>query len=155
MSLSEASSLDATELSATGEFHKEPLRGAQLFEIVPKDQNKNDPIRRPLKHRSADKQATGEAIYIDDIPRMKNELHLAFVTSSKAHARLVNIDATEALSSDEGVIAFYCHKDIEAADFEHFPCWECLLFNRKWKLFFSVYVDDFRMAGIKENLRKS
>ena len=114
LSLSEVSSLDETELSATSEFHKEPLRGSQLFEIVPKDQNKNDPIRRPLKHRSADKQATGEAIYIDDIPRMKNELHLAFVTSSKAHARLVNIDATEALSSDEGIIAFYCHKDIEA-----------------------------------------
>ena len=26
------------ELSATEVFHKEPLRGAQLFEIVPKDQ---------------------------------------------------------------------------------------------------------------------
>ena len=40
---------------------------------------------------------------------MKNELHLAFVTSKKAHAKLVDIDATEALT-DEGVIAFYCHK---------------------------------------------
>ena len=43
---------------------------------------------------------------------MKNELHLAFVTSKKAHAKLVDIDATEALA-DEGVIAFYCHKDID------------------------------------------
>ena len=43
---------------------------------------------------------------------MKNELHLAFVTSKKAHAKLVDIDATEALT-DEGVIAFYCHKDID------------------------------------------
>ena len=44
---------------------------------------------------------------------MKNELHLAFVTSKKAHAKLVDIDATEALT-DEGVIEFYCHKDIHS-----------------------------------------
>ena len=44
---------------------------------------------------------------------MKTELHLAFVTSKKAHAKLVNIDATEALSV-EGVVAFYCHKDIDS-----------------------------------------
>ena len=43
---------------------------------------------------------------------MTNELHLAFVTSKKAHAKLVDIDATEALT-DEGVIAFYCRKDID------------------------------------------
>ena len=66
--LSESSSIDSMELSATEVFHKDPLRGSQLFEIVPKDQSKNDPLRRPIKHRSADKQATGEAVYIDDIP---------------------------------------------------------------------------------------
>ena len=69
LELSKPSTLDSSELSSIGVFHKEPLRGAQLYEIVPKDQNENDPLRRPLKHRSADKQATGEAVYIDDIPR--------------------------------------------------------------------------------------
>ena len=54
----------------------------------------------------------GEAIYIDDIPRMKNELHIAFVLSSKAHAKLLNIDATHALQSKD-VIDFYCAKDID------------------------------------------
>ena len=53
----------------------------------------------------------GEAIYIDDIPRMKNELHIAFVLSSKAHAKLLNIDATHALQSKD-VVDFYCAKDI-------------------------------------------
>lgn len=42
-------------------------------------------------------QVTGEAKYIDDHPPLKNELHAAIVVSSKAHARIVAIDATEAL----------------------------------------------------------
>lgn len=40
-------------------------------------------------HLSALKQATGEAVYCDDIPLYENELYLALVTSSKAHARIL------------------------------------------------------------------
>ena len=36
LELSQPSMLDSSELSSTGVFHKEPLRGAQLYEIVPK-----------------------------------------------------------------------------------------------------------------------
>ncbi|KAK1336525.1 hypothetical protein QTO34_002556 [Cnephaeus nilssonii] len=42
--------------------------------------------------------ATGEAIYLDDMPAMDGELFLAFVTSSRAHAKIVSIDLSEALS---------------------------------------------------------
>lgn len=112
LSLSESSSLDPRDLSAQQVFHKDPLRGSQLFEIVPEAQDDHDPLRRPLKHASAEKQTTGEAVYIDDIPRMKDELYLAFVNSQKAHAKLVNIDASEAMKMD-GVVAFYSHKDID------------------------------------------
>mgnify|MGYP001497435059 CR=1 FL=1 len=38
LELSQPSTLDSSELSSTGVFHKEPLRGAQLYEIVPKGQ---------------------------------------------------------------------------------------------------------------------
>ena len=38
LELSQPSMLDSSELSSTGVFHKEPLRGAQLYEIVPKGQ---------------------------------------------------------------------------------------------------------------------
>ena len=48
--------IGADEKSITKNFHKEPLRGSQLFEIVPESQKPHDPLRRPLKHRSADKQ---------------------------------------------------------------------------------------------------
>ena len=60
---------------------------------------------------SAEKQTTGEAVYVDDIPKMKNELHLAFVLSSKARAKILNIDASSA-TKEAGVIAFYSSKDI-------------------------------------------
>ena len=35
---------------------------------------------------------------------------------------------------------------------EKIPGWECLFVHRKQKLFLSVYVDDFRMAGMKSNM---
>ena len=50
--------IGADEKSITENFHKEPLRGSQLFEIVPESQKPHDPLRRRLKHRSADKQVS-------------------------------------------------------------------------------------------------
>lgn len=48
-----------------------------------------DPIGRPIMHLSGIKHATGEAIYCDDMPAVHGELFLAFVTSSRAHAKIV------------------------------------------------------------------
>ena len=114
LTISETSKLFALktdEMSAAQSFHKDPVMGSQLFEVVPADQSPHDPLRRPLKHKSADKQATGEAVYVDDIPRMKNELHLAFVLSSKASAKILRVDASRA-TQQEGVVAFYSSQDI-------------------------------------------
>lgn len=49
-------------------------------------------------HLSGIKHATGEAIYCDDMPAVDRELFLTFVTSSRAHAKIVSIDLSEALS---------------------------------------------------------
>lgn len=57
-----------------------------------------DPIGRPIMHLSGIKHATGEAIYCDDMPAVDRELFLSFVTSSRAHAKIVSIDLSEALS---------------------------------------------------------
>ena len=114
LTISETSKLFALkndEMSAAQAFHKDPVKGSQLFEVVQAEQSPHDPLRRPLKHMSADKQTTGEAVYVDDIPKMKNELHLAFVLSSKARAKILNIDASSA-TKEAGVIAFYSSKDI-------------------------------------------
>lgn len=60
---------------------------------------------------SAYKQTTGEAIFVDDIPHIKNELYLSFVLSTKAHAKIVSIDSSEAMKQS-GVRAFFCSKDL-------------------------------------------
>ena len=42
-------------------------------------------------------QASGEAQYINDIPKMQHEVFGAFVTSQQAAAQLESIDTTEAM----------------------------------------------------------
>ena len=104
--------LNPEDKSITTIFHKEPTQGTQIFEIPIGNESEVDPIKKPLKHASAEKQATGEAIYVDDIPRIKDEKYLAFVLSTKSHAKIENIDASHVLGL-KGVIAFFCHKDID------------------------------------------
>ncbi|KAK1876607.1 Aldehyde oxidase [Dissostichus eleginoides] len=60
-------------------------------------QSEQDPVGRPMMHRSALSQATGEAVYCDDIPTTDGELFLALVTSSRAKARITGLDVSEAL----------------------------------------------------------
>jgi xanthine dehydrogenase/oxidase len=65
----------------------------------------------PHRHMSADQQADGTAVYTTDIPYPPNTAHGALVTSTRPHARLLSVDATEALSM-EGVRGFFSAKDI-------------------------------------------
>lgn len=82
-----------------------------LFERVSEDQSDIDPIGRPMVHTSALKQATGEAVYNDDLPPFTNELYAALVTSSRPHAKILAIDESEALKVD-GVERFICARDL-------------------------------------------
>lgn len=77
------------------------------------DQPPTDPVHRPKIHASAYKQATGEAVYCDDIPKHDNELYLVLVLSTKAHANIVLIDPSDALQ-EQGVTAFFSAKDLPA-----------------------------------------
>ena len=52
----------------------------------------------------------GLAHYVDDI-RLPDTLHVAFVRSVYAHARITNIDTSEALKSP-GVVAVYTGQDV-------------------------------------------
>uniref|UniRef100_A0A8B9TWQ6 Xanthine dehydrogenase/oxidase n=1 Tax=Anas platyrhynchos TaxID=8839 RepID=A0A8B9TWQ6_ANAPL len=102
-------------ISATELFHKDPIANAQLFQEVPKGQAAEDMVGRPLMHVSADKQACGEAVYCDDIPHFENELYLTLVTSTKAHAKIISIDASEA-QSVPGFVCFVSAKDIPGSN---------------------------------------
>lgn len=56
-------------------------------------------------------QCTGEAQFVNDIPKYQSELQAAFVLGDEVHGRIASIDASEALKIP-GVVAFYCAKDI-------------------------------------------
>jgi len=65
-------------------------------------------------HESAAGHVTGQAHYIDDIPRMAGELIVDFVGSSFAHAEIVKVD-TAAAAKIPGVFV-YTHKDISGVN---------------------------------------
>lgn len=101
--------LPESYISATKVYHRDPPQSFQLSQIVPKDQPDYDVVGRPVVHKSALKQATGEAVYIDDMPKFEDELYLALVLSIKPHAKILSIDTSVALKQ-EGVMAFFCSK---------------------------------------------
>ncbi|NXV76184.1 XDH oxidase, partial [Atlantisia rogersi] len=102
-------------ISATELFHKDPIANVQLFQEVPSGQAVEDMVGRPLVHLSASKQACGEAVYCDDIPHYENELYLTLVTSTKAHAKILSIDASEARSVP-GFVCFVSAKDVPGSN---------------------------------------
>uniref|UniRef100_A0A7N8YBF1 Aldehyde oxidase 6 n=1 Tax=Mastacembelus armatus TaxID=205130 RepID=A0A7N8YBF1_9TELE len=77
-----------------GTRHRNGYETKSRFEF---DQSSQDPVGRPIMHRSAISQATGEAVYCDDIPKTDRELFLVLVTSSRANAKITGLDVSEAL----------------------------------------------------------
>uniref|UniRef100_A0A8C2F6C6 Aldehyde oxidase 5 n=1 Tax=Cyprinus carpio TaxID=7962 RepID=A0A8C2F6C6_CYPCA len=83
----------------------------EVPQLVPETQSSNDPVGRPNVHQAALQQATGEAVYYDDIPSVKGELFVSMVTSTRAHAKIISIDASVALAMS-GVVTFISAKDV-------------------------------------------
>lgn len=85
--------------------------GTQSFNDVDSQQPLQDPVGRPIMHQSGIKHATGEAVFCDDMSVLAGELFLAVVTSSKPHARIISLDASEALASP-GVVDVITAQDV-------------------------------------------
>ncbi|GEL25082.1 aldehyde dehydrogenase [Pseudonocardia sulfidoxydans NBRC 16205] len=68
-------------------------------------------VGRPVQRVEDPRLLSGQGRYIDDVA-LPGMLHAAFVRSPHAHARIVGIDATEALAV-EGVVAVYTGKDLD------------------------------------------
>src|SRR5437588_10084594 len=76
-------------------------------------------VGQRLKRTEDPRLIKGLAHYVDDIG-LPGTLHVAFVRSMYAHARISGIDTTEALKAP-GVVAVYTGKDI-AAKIGPVPC---------------------------------
>ncbi|KAJ8045855.1 Xanthine dehydrogenase/oxidase [Holothuria leucospilota] len=90
---------------------REYFQSTQLFQDVVDGQPDIDPVGRPKVFKSSLEQATGEARYIDDIPKAQNELFLALVGIKSPHAKIISIDFTNALLL-EGVVDVITADDI-------------------------------------------
>jgi xanthine dehydrogenase large subunit len=68
-------------------------------------------VGRSKKHESADKQVAGEALYVDDRPSLRGELHAAVGQSTQAHAKILSMDLS-AVKAAEGVITVITVEDV-------------------------------------------
>jgi carbon-monoxide dehydrogenase large subunit len=68
------------------------------------------PVGQRTKRNEDPRLLTGRALFVDDI-NLADMLHVAFVRSPHAHARLLGIDAAQAREKD-GVVAIYTAEDL-------------------------------------------
>ncbi|XP_077980210.1 xanthine dehydrogenase/oxidase-like [Glandiceps talaboti] len=104
-----------TYQSATKVMESQTVLGTQFYQAVSVGESSIDTIGQPVMNESGIQIVTGEAVYCDDVPPEPEELHLAFVTSTKAHAKIVKIDTIEALAL-EGVHAFVGAEDVPGSN---------------------------------------
>lgn len=69
--------------------------GKREFDTI----KKNFPMNHNVKKFEADIQTTGEAIYTNDFPKQFDELYAAFVLTTQANGKILEIDSTNALVS--------------------------------------------------------
>ncbi|XP_055877206.1 uncharacterized protein LOC106059682 [Biomphalaria glabrata] len=74
-------------------IHRPISSGLQTYQEIKTEL----PLKQAMPKITAPLQASGEAVFINDMPAFKNELHAAFVLSDVGPATLVSIDASEAL----------------------------------------------------------
>uniref|UniRef100_A0A8D0ENG6 Aldehyde oxidase 1 n=1 Tax=Strix occidentalis caurina TaxID=311401 RepID=A0A8D0ENG6_STROC len=101
--------------SVLQDFKTKMPQSIQIYQDTELSQSPQDPVGRPIMHQSGIKHATGEAIYVDDLPSVDGELFLAVVTSSRAHAKIVSIDTSEALKGP-GVFDIVTAHDVPATN---------------------------------------
>lgn len=87
--------------------------GAQYYD-VPNPEAK-EIVWKPIPHAAAKSLASGEAVFIDDMPKYANELSMWFVTSTKAHAKILSIDPSAALAVP-GVVDYVDYRDVPGSN---------------------------------------
>ncbi len=62
-------------------------------------------VHKELRHDSAHKHVSGDAVYIDDLPEPKNLLHIYVAMSEKPHARITSMDLAAVRTAKDVVLA--------------------------------------------------
>ncbi|XP_058124986.1 uncharacterized protein LOC131281799 [Anopheles ziemanni] len=93
--------------SGGGVLERPLSTGQQTFDTY----KRNWPLTKNIPKIEALAQTSGEAKFTNDLPPLPGELYAAFVVATRPHARIAQIDASDALKYP-GVVAFYSAKDI-------------------------------------------
>ncbi|MGF1873148.1 xanthine dehydrogenase molybdopterin binding subunit [Photobacterium indicum] len=89
--------------------HGNALSHEEMVALVKQDLTTG--VGKSVKHDSAGKQVTGEAVYIDDRLEFPNQLHLYARLSTQAHANITKIDVSPCYEF-EGVAVVITSKDV-------------------------------------------
>lgn len=73
--------------------------------------SRTNPVGRALPHESARKHVTGEAIYVDDMPDLKEQYHICVGGSAIAHGRIKSINL-DPVRQCEGVMDVITATDV-------------------------------------------
>ncbi|XP_060062960.1 xanthine dehydrogenase/oxidase-like [Ylistrum balloti] len=82
-----------------------PCEGQQLFQAPSPGQPSQDVVGRCIPLVGAPAIVTGQARFLDDMPRFEDELYVQPVFSTRAHAQILSIDKSLAIASP-GVVDF-------------------------------------------------
>lgn len=104
--------VSSRDKSAIGKLERPIQKSSQYFSIPTAGFTDSDLVGYPVPHVSSEKHATGEAVFCDDMPLLKNELFMGIVQSLSAHAKIISIDPSAALAMN-GVVKFFSAADID------------------------------------------
>ena len=102
-------SVSSDLVSCVTEIHRPISLGAQVFQ----ESDKQGSVGKSVVHVAADKQVTGQAVYVDDMPRFHNEVYAAIIGSSISHGRIKSVDYSQVLAL-EGVLGIVDSKDVHS-----------------------------------------
>ena len=89
--------------------HHQTMTQEEMVAIVKQDLKTG--VGKSVKHDSAPKQVTGEAVYIDDRLEFPNQLHVYARLSTQAHAKITKLDVSPCYEF-EGVAIAITHEDV-------------------------------------------
>ncbi|BFZ17322.1 hypothetical protein BsWGS_20361 [Bradybaena similaris] len=93
--------------SGTEYLHRPISSGLQTYQEMKSEW----PLKKAIPKKTAPLQASGEAQFVNDIPKFNRELFAAFVLAGSGSATLESVDASEAVKMP-GVVTFLSAKDI-------------------------------------------
>ncbi|KAH9519689.1 aryl-alcohol oxidase 1 [Bulinus truncatus] len=102
-----------------------------------KEKTEDFPLRQPLPKKTAPLQASGEAVYVNDMPTFQHELQAALVISEVGVGKIHKVDTTAAMKVP-GVVRYVSASDLPKdgvnnyiPPFFMFPGWQEELFATK------------------------